>query len=148
MRRPPSTTSLGALPPRYAWRSGSGTFFGPQSCTRSCSINVWNTCCPAVRQSPKNAVLTSARTASNGNGTCTVARGETAGAFPADDPVRLLFMAAPFRFGLSNHHPYRMAEGAAALLSWSVQQVPGHPPSRQRVNDGRGLRGVRHEPLR
>jgi hypothetical protein len=46
-----------------------------------------------------------------------VATGERAGAFPADDPVRLLFMAAPFRFGLSNHHPYRMAEGAAALLS-------------------------------
>jgi len=39
-------------------------------------------------------------------------------------------MAAPFRFGLSNHHPYRMAEGAAALLSWSVQQVPGHPLDR------------------
>src|SRR5437867_1027067 len=131
MRRPPSTTSLGALPPRYAWRSGSGTFFGPQSCMRSCSISVWNTCCPAVRQSPKNAVFASARTASSGNGTCTVATGERAGAFPEDDPVRLLFMAAPFRFGLSNHHPYRMAEGAAALLqlvsstssgtSWSVK---------------------------
>ena len=96
MRRPPSTTSLGVLPPRYAWRSGLGTFFGPQSCARSCSIIVWNTCCPAVRQSPKNAVFASARTSSSGNGTCTVATGETVGAFPADDPVRLLFMAAPF----------------------------------------------------
>ena len=143
MRRPPSTTSLGALPPRYAWRSGSGTFFGPQSRARSCSISVWNTCCPAVRQSPKNAVFASARRASSGNGTCTVATGERAGAFPADDPVRLLFMAAPFRFGLSNHHPYRMAEGAAALLSWSVQQVPGHP---RRLN-GRSLGGARHAVL-
>jgi len=26
-------------------------------------------------------------------------------------------MAAPFRCGLSNHRPYRTAEGAAALLS-------------------------------
>src|SRR5262249_49441536 len=98
MRRPPSTTSLGTLPPRYACRAGFGTFFGPQRCARSCSIIARKTCWPAVRQSPKNAVLASARTSSSGNGTWTVATDVGAGAFPADDPVRLLFMAASFRW--------------------------------------------------
>jgi len=62
-------------------------------------------------------VRVSVSTSSSGNGSCTVATGGDASTSPVNDPVRLLFMAASFRFGLSNHRPYRTAEGAAALLS-------------------------------
>ena len=97
MRRPPSVTSPRALPPRTARRVGLGACFGPQSCSRSCSIIVRSTCWPASRQSPKNAVRVSARTSSSGNGTCTVATGGDVRASPASDPVRLFFMGGSFR---------------------------------------------------
>src|SRR5262249_8203735 len=64
---------------------------------RSSSIIVRSTCWPASRQSPKNAVRVSWSTSSSGNGTCTVATGGDVCTSPANDPVRLLFMAAPFR---------------------------------------------------
>src|SRR5437867_1994375 len=36
-------------------------------------------------------------------------------------------MAAPFRFGLSNHRPTGRRKEPPLFFSWSVQQIPGHP---------------------
>jgi len=57
MRRPPSTTSLGTLPPRYAWRSGFGTCFGPQTAgVRPLSAAQRQRVTPAPPASPERAV--------------------------------------------------------------------------------------------
>src|SRR4029453_16468741 len=103
-------------------------FFGPlQSCSRSCSIIAVSTCWPASRQRPKNAVRVSARTSSNGSGSCTVTTGGEASTSPANVPVRLFFIGGSLlRVVVTTVLPDGR-RSCRSFFSPSVQKAPGHP---------------------
>ena len=128
IRRPPSVTSLGVVPARPAWRSGSRCQRGPHNSLRSCSIMASNTCWPARMHRSKYERSMPTNAPSSGRGISTVALAGGCTAWRWRDFLACFLMAvAPSWFG----HPLRTTRRAKKppLSTTSEdQQSLGHPP--------------------